>query len=129
VKTPAARLRVLIAEDNRDSADSLKMLLELLGHEVRVAYDGEAALKMAIGQPPDVLFLDIGMPGMSGHQLARRLRAELPQARMRIVALTGWGHDTDRERSARAGIDHHLVKPPDLAVLKQMLDLARLPEA
>jgi len=129
VDTPAARLRILIAEDNRDSADSLKMLLELLGHEVKVAYDGESALEMATAQPPDVLFLDLGLPGMSGHQLARRLRAEPQGARVRIVALTGWGHSADRERSARAGIDHHLVKPPDLAVLKQMLDLARLPEA
>jgi two-component system CheB/CheR fusion protein len=121
-----AKLRILVVEDNRDSADSLKMLLELLGNEVEVAYDGEAALAAASARPPDLAFLDIGLPGMSGHQLARRLRErQLPGARLRIVALTGWGFDADRERSARAGFDHHIVKPPDLEVLKQMLELAR----
>ncbi len=119
----AGKLRVLVADDNRDSADSLKLLLELLGHHAEVAYDGEAALEAATSRPPDVAFLDIGLPGMSGLQLARRMREQQrPGVALRIVALTGWGLDSDRERSARAGFDHHIVKPPDLAVLKQMLD-------
>ena len=105
--------RLLVVDDNRDAADSLAMLLELQGHEVRVAHSGPAALEMTKGYAPDVVFLDIGMPGMDGYEVARRLRQQPGLETVVLAALTGWGQQEDRRRTAEAGFNHHLVKPPD----------------
>jgi PAS domain S-box-containing protein len=114
--------RVLVVDDHRDAAASLDALLRILGHEVRVAHDGVEAVEAARSFQPDIIFMDIGMPRMNGLEAARRIR-ELPLAtRPAIIALTGWGQDADRERSARAGIDEHLVKPIELAALHRVLD-------
>lgn len=123
----AATPRILIVEDDQDLADSLKMLLKGLGYEARVVNDGESAVRAAAALRPHVILMDIGLPGVSGYDAARRIRAQKPHMRVRIVALTGLGHTIDRLRSAEAGIDHHMVKPLDLAVLQQILDLAWRP--
>jgi CheY-like chemotaxis protein len=115
-------LRILIVEDNRDSADSLKTLLEALRYDAHVVYDGETGVQSSATLRPDVIVMDIGLPGISGYEAARQIRARNPDGRPTIVALTGWGQHADRQQSAQAGIDHHLVKPLDLAALKQILD-------
>lgn len=125
----AVRLRILIAEDNRDSADSLQTLLKALGHEAHVAYDGESAVRCAAGLRPDVIIMDIGLPRVSGYDAARRIRAQNPGLRTVIVALTGWGQEADRQRSLAAGIDHHLIKPLDLTMLQRILDSLQAPGA
>jgi signal transduction histidine kinase/CheY-like chemotaxis protein len=106
----AAR-RVLIADDNVDAAESLAILLRLAGHEVRVAHDGPCALRLAIDERPDVVVLDIGMPGMNGYEVARCLRREEWGRALRLIAVTGWGQDEDRRRALAAGFDSHLTKP------------------
>jgi CheY-like chemotaxis protein/nitrogen-specific signal transduction histidine kinase len=115
------RRRVLVVDDNADAAESLAMLLGLLGYEVRTAHDGPAALREAAAFRPDVALLDIGMPGMSGHDVARRLRQTPGLDGLLLVAMTGWGQDEDRRRSREAGFNHHLVKPVDAAALHQLL--------
>jgi signal transduction histidine kinase/PAS domain-containing protein/ActR/RegA family two-component response regulator len=110
---PASARRVIVVDDNDDGAEMLATLLELDGHEVRTASSGHAALDVMRDFHPDVAFLDVGMPGMSGHELARRMRATPHLAGVTIVALTGWGQDDDRRRSADAGMDRHLTKPVD----------------
>jgi signal transduction histidine kinase/ActR/RegA family two-component response regulator len=113
--------RVLIVEDNADAAESLQMLLELLGHQVSVAPDGFTALDMLGVGAFDVLLIDIGLPGMDGYALASRIRM-LPGANtMRLVALTGYGQDDDRRRALAAGFDHHLVKPVDIDRLQALI--------
>lgn len=121
VPAHSAPRRVLVVDDNRDAADSLAALLRMLGHDVEVAYGGLQAIDLARSAPPEVVFLDIGMPGLDGHETARRLRALPGMETARIHALTGWGQDQDRRRSAEAGFDRHLVKPPDPATLQQLL--------
>jgi CheY-like chemotaxis protein len=109
-----------VVDDNRDAADSLSTLLRLLGAEVRVAYNGADAFVALANYQPHVVLLDIGMPGMDGHEVARRIR-KLPQAReLILVALTGWGQEEDRQRSQAAGFDFHLVKPADLNTLREL---------
>ncbi|WP_322044635.1 response regulator [Paraburkholderia sp. J67] len=103
--------RVLIADDNVDSATSLLMLLELEGHDVRVAHDGPSALEIAQNFEPHVAILDIGLPGMDGHALAKALRALPVTAHARLIALTGYGQERDRQATTEAGFDRHLVKP------------------
>lgn len=111
------RLRILVADDNVDSAASLAMLLEFEGHDVATANDGAEAVEKAAVFAPEVVFLDLGMPGVDGIEAARRIRA-LPHGRQALlVALTGWGQAGDRERTEAAGFDHHLVKPVDPAIL------------
>jgi len=105
--------RLLVVDDNQDAANSLAMLLPLQGHEVRVAYSGMAALEIPKTYAADLVFLDIGMPGMDGYEVARRLRLQLGFEKAVLVALTGWGQQEDRRRSAEAGFDHHLIKPPE----------------
>lgn len=115
------RQRILVVDDNGDSAESLGMLLELLGADVRIAGGGAAALDLFGEFDPEVVLLDIGMPEMDGYEVARRIRARDPQRRTAVVALTGWGQEEDRRRSREAGFDHHLVKPADLDALRALL--------
>lgn len=121
----AHSLRVLVVDDNRDAADSLAMLLELTGHEVTTANNGEVALAEAERLTPDVVLLDIGMPGMNGYEVAQRLRETGHGRHAFIVALTGWGQDDDKRRAMEAGFDHHLTKPVDPAILHAVLDERR----
>jgi L-asparaginase / beta-aspartyl-peptidase len=114
--------RLMVIDDNKDAAESMSMLFELWGHEVLCAYDGRAALEAAAKYHPDAVFLDIGLPGMDGYEIAERLR-ELPEsARTVLVAITGYGQDEDRRRSREVGIDHHLVKPVAPETLHKLLD-------
>jgi PAS domain S-box-containing protein len=113
--------RVLIADDNRDAADSLGMLLGLAGHEVRIAHSGQTALSLAQVFRPDTALLDIGMPDLSGYEVARQLRREPWGAGIRLIALTGWGQTDDRRRAHEAGFDHHLTKPIDPDALAALI--------
>jgi PAS domain S-box-containing protein len=113
--------RVLVADDNKDAADALAMLLELAGHEVRVAHGGRAALSLAQTFRPDVAVLDIGMPELNGYEVAKELRREPWGSRMCLIALTGWGQDDDRQRAKDAGFDRHLTKPVDTDALEKLL--------
>ena len=117
---PGQSLRVLVADDNRDAADSLQRVLALSGHDVRVAYDGESALRAGEEFRPRVAILDIGMPGMNGYEVARELRT-LHGREVTIVALTGWGQEADRRKATEAGFDHHLTKPVDPGTLDVLL--------
>lgn len=113
--------RLLVIDDNKDAAESMSMLFELWGYEVVCAFDGRHALETAAKYQPDAVFLDIGLPGMDGYEIAERLR-ELPQGtRAVLVAITGYGQDEDRRRSREAGIDHHLVKPVAPEALHELL--------
>jgi two-component system, chemotaxis family, CheB/CheR fusion protein len=115
-------LRILIVDDNRDSADMLAMLLKLTGHETFTAHDGLAAVDAATLVDPDVILLDIGLPGLNGYEVARRIREQQRETRRPLlVALTGWGQDEDRRRSEEAGFDAHMVKPVDESVLRRVL--------
>jgi two-component system CheB/CheR fusion protein len=121
----ALPLRILVADDNRDAADSLQRVLALYGHEVRVVYDGSSAVNVGTEFRPRVAILDIGMPGTNGYDVARALRTRHGDA-VTLVALTGWGQEADRRRSAEAGFDHHLVKPVDPLTLNALLaDVAK----
>ncbi len=116
------RRRLMVIDDNKDAAESMSMLFELWGHEVICVYDGRAALEAAAKYRPDAVFLDIGLPGMDGYEIAERLR-ELPESqRTVLVAITGYGQEEDRRRSREAGIDHHLVKPVSPETLHKLLD-------
>jgi PAS domain S-box-containing protein len=114
--------RILVVDDNIDAATTLDVLLRSLGHETRVAHDGMTALEIAREFRPQVILLDIGMPGLDGYEVARRLRAMNNGQTFRIVAITGWGQDADRKRSKEAGFDLHLVKPVDPNVLVSVLE-------
>jgi PAS domain S-box-containing protein len=118
-------LRVLVVDDNLDAGDSIASLLRQLGAQVRVLRDGASALE-AIGDfAPSVAILDIGMPGMNGYELARRIRARPDGAKLQLLALTGWGQEEDRRRAREAGFDHHLVKPAELGVLAGLVARSR----
>ena len=116
-----AGVRVLVVDDNRDSAETLSLLLEMLGHEVERAFDGPSALATARAFEPAVVLLDLGLPGMDGYEVARRLRREAWASVCVIIALTGYGRAEDRARSREAGCDHHLTKPPEFAELRELL--------
>jgi len=113
--------RILVADDNRDAADSLAALLAVMGHDVRVAYDGQEAIDTAAEFRPDAALLDIGMPRLNGYDVARRVRSEPWGRGMLLVAITGWGRAGDREQAVAAGFDHHLVKPAAPDVLQLLL--------
>ena len=119
--------RILIADDNNDALESLATLLQLSGHEVFTATNGGTALQSAERHLPEVALLDIGMPLLDGYEVAKRIRAQPWGQRITLVALTGWGQDSDRRRSREAGFDSHLVKPLDLETLTDLL--ARLPSS
>ncbi len=119
---PAAPLppcRVLVADDNPDASEMMRLLLGFKGHEVRVAEDGIKAVELARSFEPHIAFLDIGMPRMDGYEAARRIRAL--GSRVVLVALTGWGQDEDKQRSLEAGFDHHLTKPPDRDAIDKLI--------
>ena len=115
------RLRVLIVDDNQDNVDSLRLLLGLMGHNVRVALEGMEGIRVAEEFRPDVVLLDIGMPNLDGHEVCRRIRAHDWGRSMVLIAQTGWGQDEDRRRTQAAGFDWHLVKPINHAALTEML--------
>jgi CheY-like chemotaxis protein len=115
------RRKVLIADDNADAAESLAMLLELMGNEVCTAADGVAAVEAAEAFRPDVAVLDIGMPRLDGNGAARRIRAAEWGRRTVLIALTGWGQPDDRRKTAEAGFDVHLTKPVDPSTLDALL--------
>jgi CheY-like chemotaxis protein len=118
--------RILVVDDNVDSAESLAMVLRVTGHQVRTAHDGAEALEVAAQFAPEIVLLDIGLPKMSGYEVARVLRSRYPDRDILIVALTGYGQEEDRRRSREAGFDHHLVKPVQPAVLKPLLSGERV---
>jgi signal transduction histidine kinase/ActR/RegA family two-component response regulator len=113
--------RILVVDDNRDSAESVAVLLELLGADVHMAYDGPSALAAIDDYRPDVVLMDIGLPGMDGYEVARRIRQRAELDRLTLIAITGWGQEEDRRRSRTAGFQHHLVKPADPVALQALL--------
>jgi PAS domain S-box-containing protein len=113
--------RILVVDDNADAADMMRTLLELLGHQVRVAYDGFAALAVAIDFRPDIGLFDIGLPSMDGFELARRIRADPRTQSIFLVAVTGWGQEEDRQRSRDHGFDAHLTKPADPDAVRRLV--------
>jgi CheY-like chemotaxis protein/two-component sensor histidine kinase len=113
--------RVLVVDDNHDVADSLAILLGGMGHDVKIAYDGPSALATVDDFKPSVVLVDLAMPGMDGLEVARRLRLRPRSKEMKLVALTGWGNETERSLSQQAGFDHHLTKPVKPEVLKELL--------
>jgi PAS domain S-box-containing protein len=113
--------RVLVVDDNVDAAQALARVLEMTGHEVRLAYDGPTGLQAALDYQPEVVLLDIGLPGLSGHEVAQRIRQQAALKNIVLVALTGYGHDTDRQRVQEAGFDHHLVKPASFSQIEDIL--------
>lgn len=104
---------MLLVEDNPDTADSMVLLLEMLGHRVDLARDGASALTLASSRRPEVMLVDIGLPDIDGYELARRIRGDASLGAVRLVALTGYGQREDRERAFAAGFDQHFVKPVD----------------
>jgi two-component system CheB/CheR fusion protein len=113
---------VLVVDDNADAADSMASLLRLHGHEAWTAYDAASALALGSEHRPDVVLLDIGLPGMSGYDVALKLR-ELPALRdALIIAVTGYGQPEDRRRSREVGFDHHLIKPVDIDALRRLME-------
>jgi PAS domain S-box-containing protein len=121
LKPAAVPLRILVVEDSRDAADSLRMLLELLGHQVAVAYDGPEGVRRAREWRPDVVLCDIGLPGLDGYGVAGELRHDPTMAATQLIAITGYGQEEDRRRARQAGFDHHLTKPVDPALLQPLL--------
>jgi CheY-like chemotaxis protein len=113
--------RILVVDDDHDSAESLAMLIQLMGHDVRAAHNGLAAVDLAEAFRPDLIVLDIGMPGLDGYEVCRRIRQRSWGRAAVIAALTGWSRDEDRDRSEQAGFDHFLVKPVDPKALEDLI--------
>jgi PAS domain S-box-containing protein len=120
-KRPSRECRILIVDDNRDSADSLQRLLRLEGHETQLAFDGLEAVQTAAAFRPQVVLLDIGLPKMNGYEVAKRIRQHDWGRSMVLIALTGWGQEEDKNRAFEAGFDHHLTKPVDPSALDRLL--------
>ena len=116
-----AHKRILVVDDNPDQANSLGMLLRLMGHEVRLAYDGLQAVAAAEEFLPEAALIDIGLPGLNGYDVARRIRQHPKLAKIVLVAQTGWGQEDDHQRSKEAGFDHHIVKPVDPDALRRII--------
>jgi CheY-like chemotaxis protein len=122
------RFRILVVDDNHDSALSLAMMLSIMGHETRTAHDGESAVETAESFLPEVVLLDIGLPTLNGYEVAQRIRERSWGASMFLIAVTGWGQEEDRQRSSEAGLNVHMVKPVEPAALERLLaDLPRDP--
>ncbi|TMA72204.1 MAG: response regulator [Deltaproteobacteria bacterium] len=125
-RPPTRGLSVLLVEDSPDAAESLAMVLRTWGHDVQVALDAAAGLEVAERLAPDVIVSDVGLPGMDGYELARRLRAHPKFGRAVLIALSGYARDEDKRRALAAGFDHHFVKPPDLDALAELLGRVQL---
>jgi CheY-like chemotaxis protein len=115
------RRRVVVVEDNPDIRETLRMLLDLWGHEVTMASDGRSGVERVLQERPDVALIDVGLPGMSGYDVARAIRASLPNGEIRLIAVTGYGQPSDRELAMQAGFDTHLLKPIAPTVLERLL--------
>ncbi|MEO8016648.1 MAG: response regulator [Pseudomonadota bacterium] len=113
--------RVLVADDNCDAGETLAMLLRLDGHEVHVATNGIEAVEMFTKLRPEVAILDIGMPGMSGHEVAQHIRMLGGEPAVMLIAVTGWGQKADKDRAAASGFDHHFTKPVEPTLLSKLL--------
>jgi CheY-like chemotaxis protein len=120
-RQPSSQMRILIVEDYEDSAASMKTLLRLLGHDVEVAYDGHEALAKAGKRAPDVVLLDIGLPGINGWEVAKLLQERATDKKPFLIAVTGYGKEEDKRRSAEVGVDLHLLKPVDPQELAAIL--------
>ena len=120
--TPVHSRRILVVDDNVDSAESMAVLMKLLGHQIAIAYDGESALETAGTFKPEIIILDVGLPRMHGYQVAERLRALPENKNLVIVALTGYGREQDRRRAMDAGFDYHFVKPMDFGTLELLVN-------
>jgi signal transduction histidine kinase len=114
-------LRVLVVDDNQDSADSMALLLQLRGHQVRTAYDGLEAVTVAESFSPSLVLLDIGLPKLNGYEAARRIRQQPGGGDVKLIAVTGWGQEDDKRRAREAGFDHHVTKPLDVSILEELL--------
>ncbi len=121
VLKPGPKRRILVVDDNRDSAASLSMLLSVMGNDTRTAHDGLEALELAEAFRPDLIVLDIGMPKLNGYDVCRRIRERPWGNSVCLVALTGWGQEEDRRRAEEAGFDQHFTKPVDPALLETLL--------
>jgi CheY-like chemotaxis protein len=125
VKPASQRFRILVVDDNHDSALSLAMMLSIMGHDTRTAHDGESAVETAESFLPEVVLLDIGLPKLNGYEVAQRIRAKAWGKSMFLIAVTGWGQEEDRQRSSEVGLNVHMVKPVEPAALERLL--AELP--
>jgi len=122
VLLPSRSFRILVVDDCLDTTESLRILLEVRGHQVDTACDGPTGLEVALRFHPEVVLLDIGLPRVDGYQVARRLRQVPGMEDILLIAMTGFGQDEDHLRARAAGFDHHLLKPFDLALLERLLD-------
>lgn len=113
--------RVVVVEDNPDIRETMQGLLAMWGHEVKMAEDGPSGLALVLSERPEAALLDVGLPGMSGYELARRIREVLPRGQIQLIAVTGYGQPADREEATRAGFDAHLLKPIDPGSLEVLL--------
>jgi CheY-like chemotaxis protein len=118
---PAHRFKILVVDDNPDSALSMAMMLSIMGHDTRTAHDGESAVDTAESFLPDVVLLDIGLPKLNGYEVAQRIREKAWGKSMYLIAVTGWGQDEDRQRSSEVGLNQHMVKPVEPAALEKLL--------
>ena len=125
VTTTPQLFRILVVDDNHDSALSLAMMLSIMGHETRTSHDGEAALTIAESFLPDVVLLDIGLPKLNGYEVAQRIRENAWGHSMFLIAVTGWGQEEDRQRSSEVGLNVHMVKPVEPAALERLLSTLR----
>ena len=121
VDTANAKRRIVVVDDTRASAFMLGRLLELLGHDVSVCYDAQSALQSALDNPPEIIFSDIAMPDVDGYQFAQQVRAQSSLRKVKLVALTGYDSESDRQLAYAAGFDHHLVKPVTFEALQSLL--------
>ncbi len=119
--TTPRRFKILVVDDNHDSALSLAMMLSIMGHDTRTAHDGESAVTTAETFLPEVVLLDIGLPKLNGYEVAQRIREQAWGVSMFLIAVTGWGQDEDRQRSSEVGLNVHMVKPVEPAALEKLL--------
>jgi CheY-like chemotaxis protein len=118
---PSVRRRILIADDNRAAAESLAMLLQMEGHDVQVTYDGQQALDTFSAMQPEIALLDIGMPRINGYEVARQMRRGANGRSLTLIAVTGWGQDSDRAKATAAGFNYHFTKPVEVDRLTELL--------